>query len=334
MRSGTGRHRRPRQAPAFVVAAGVAGAGFALPLVGSGTASAVSDAAWDRAAECETGGRWSANTGSGYYGGLGLTLRQWREYGGVEFAARPDLASRAQQIMVGERVLADQGHDGFPGCALLSGLWEEYREEARSGSGLVGDVGGVVDSVLPGESGESGGSHEMPEEDEAGETQQTQQTREAQESADAARVDQSVEAPAADGSDGVMERTREGDGVEWGPSPPSRVGRHRGQPDPGEAGAEADRVGERAGGRHADRSGREWRADRGGVRSVDRVVGERAVDGGVYEVRRGDTLWAIAADLGLEGGWSALYAMNKSVIGDDPDHILPGQRLDAGVTRR
>ncbi|MBO0517295.1 peptigoglycan-binding protein LysM, partial [Streptomyces beijiangensis] len=33
MRSGNGRHRRPRQAPALVVAAGVTGSAIAIPLL-------------------------------------------------------------------------------------------------------------------------------------------------------------------------------------------------------------------------------------------------------------------------------------------------------------
>ena len=42
----------------------------------------------------------------------------------------------------------------------------------------------------------------------------------------------------------------------------------------------------------------------------------------VVVVRRGDTLWGFA---GPE--WPRWYAANRAVIGDDPDLILPGQRL-------
>ncbi|MEY7980700.1 hypothetical protein AB8O53_30805, partial [Streptomyces pilosus] len=40
MLSGNGRHRRPRQAPALLVAAGVTGSAIAIPLLGAGGASA------------------------------------------------------------------------------------------------------------------------------------------------------------------------------------------------------------------------------------------------------------------------------------------------------
>jgi LysM repeat protein len=46
-----------------------------------------------------------------------------------------------------------------------------------------------------------------------------------------------------------------------------------------------------------------------------------------YVVQPGDTLSGIAARLGLRGGWPALYAANRSVIGPDPDLIDPGTVL-------
>ncbi|SEG74410.1 Murein DD-endopeptidase MepM and murein hydrolase activator NlpD, contain LysM domain [Actinacidiphila yanglinensis] len=48
---------------------------------------------------------------------------------------------------------------------------------------------------------------------------------------------------------------------------------------------------------------------------------------GRYTVVHGDTLSGIAADHQVKGGWPALYAENRTVVGDDPDLILPGQRL-------
>jgi LysM repeat protein len=46
-----------------------------------------------------------------------------------------------------------------------------------------------------------------------------------------------------------------------------------------------------------------------------------------YVVKAGDTLAEIAAKHAVKGGWHALYQLNKSVIGSDPNLILPGQRL-------
>jgi LysM repeat protein len=48
---------------------------------------------------------------------------------------------------------------------------------------------------------------------------------------------------------------------------------------------------------------------------------------GRYVVQPGDTLSGIAARLGLRGGWPALYAANRAVIGPDPGLIDPGTVL-------
>ncbi|WP_299531956.1 peptidoglycan DD-metalloendopeptidase family protein [uncultured Streptomyces sp.] len=46
-----------------------------------------------------------------------------------------------------------------------------------------------------------------------------------------------------------------------------------------------------------------------------------------YTVAGGDSLSRIAAAERLQGGWQGLYAANRTVVGDDPDLIFPGQRL-------
>jgi LysM repeat protein len=46
-----------------------------------------------------------------------------------------------------------------------------------------------------------------------------------------------------------------------------------------------------------------------------------------YTVAPGDTLSAIAAALGVRGGWRALYAANRRVVGPDPGLIRPGTVL-------
>lgn len=52
-----------------------------------------------------------------------------------------------------------------------------------------------------------------------------------------------------------------------------------------------------------------------------------------YTVARGDSLFAIARSERLAGGWQRLYAANRDVVGDDPDLIFPGQRLNLDKTR-
>ncbi|MFI8825276.1 transglycosylase family protein [Streptomyces sp. NPDC053431] len=47
----------------------------------------------------------------------------------------------------------------------------------------------------------------------------------------------------------------------------------------------------------------------------------------MYTVTPGDSLSKIARDEHVRGGWQKLYERNRAVVGDDPDLILPGQRL-------
>ncbi|BAU87465.1 peptidase [Streptomyces laurentii] len=47
----------------------------------------------------------------------------------------------------------------------------------------------------------------------------------------------------------------------------------------------------------------------------------------MYTVESGDSLSEIARDKDVRGGWPRLYEANRRVVGDDPDLILPGQRL-------
>ena len=76
-------------------------------------------ATWDQIAECESSGDWAANTGNGYYGGLQFDPDNWAAYGGE---AQPDMASREAQIMVAERILAEQGWGAWPACSAELGL--------------------------------------------------------------------------------------------------------------------------------------------------------------------------------------------------------------------
>ncbi|MFE9847026.1 transglycosylase family protein [Streptomyces goshikiensis] len=64
---------------------------------------------WDAIAQCESGGRWKANTGNGHYGGLQFTQSSWKAAGGLKYARRADLASKAEQIAVARRLARTQG---------------------------------------------------------------------------------------------------------------------------------------------------------------------------------------------------------------------------------
>ena len=73
--------------------------------------------AWDRIAQCESGGNWAINSGNGYYGGLQFDKGTWDAYGGDQYAAYPNQASREQQIAIAEKVRdARGGYSAWPVC--------------------------------------------------------------------------------------------------------------------------------------------------------------------------------------------------------------------------
>ncbi|MFE7109364.1 transglycosylase family protein [Streptomyces sp. NPDC057575] len=303
MGSANGKHRRPRQAPAIVVAAGVTGSAIAIPLLGASGAHAADATTWDRVAECESGGAWSADFGNGYYGGLQFSQETWKAYGGETYAERADLASRAQQIEVAEKVLDDRGPRAWPSCAVISGL--------------------AVDGTLPGVDPGS-----VPADDPAG----------SEKPADDASADPAGDATpsgsTSDGTDGSERSGKPSGKTSPSPKPSASTtpssgapaspdassgtgGKHRGAP-AAEKGRGADADG-RESGRHASRGGKDARD-----------TAAPAADG-TYTVHAGDNLWSIADAQKVPGGWPALYEANKAAVGADPDLILPGQSLDLDV---
>ncbi len=77
---------------------------------------------WDRLAQCESSGNWTINSGNGYYGGLQFGYGTWHAYGGGVFAAYPHQATRAEQIVVAERLRAARGYQPWPACRIKLSL--------------------------------------------------------------------------------------------------------------------------------------------------------------------------------------------------------------------
>ncbi|WP_328657771.1 transglycosylase family protein [Streptomyces sp. NBC_00334] len=339
MLSGNGRHRRPRQAPALVVAAGVTGSAIAIPLLGATGAHAADGANWDRVAECETGGAWSQNGGNGYYGGLQLSQEAWEQYGGLDYAPSADQASRSQQIRIAEKIHADQGIAAWPTCGLLAGLGNDSgaagggSDAAGDGASQESDTSGSTEkpespessespattgpsgssgSESPGSSGSSGPG--QASESTSGEPSSSPSSSSPSSSpSPSSATGTSSDAPSGDRDQSTKSDTSVESGTRSSAEPQgtegsSGSGRHRG--DDADEGAPRDGLAGEASGRHASRDG-----------------GSREVEDGSYVVRSGDNLWAIADSLDLDGGWRALYADNERVVGEDPDHILPGQTL-------
>lgn len=94
-------------------------------LVGVCTPIPAVDSTWDRVAQCESGGNWAINTGNGFQGGLQFTPSTWAGFGGNQFAPSANQATRAEQIMIAERVLAQQGWGAWPVCSRKAGATGE-----------------------------------------------------------------------------------------------------------------------------------------------------------------------------------------------------------------
>jgi hypothetical protein len=93
-----------------------------LPPSAAASPPAPTSGVWSRLAQCESTGRWNANTGNGYFGGLQQDMTFWRNYGGLAYAPRPDLASPSAQVIVAERGRAHQGFGAWPACSRRLGL--------------------------------------------------------------------------------------------------------------------------------------------------------------------------------------------------------------------
>ncbi|MCT9108436.1 LysM peptidoglycan-binding domain-containing protein [Streptomyces mirabilis] len=324
MLSGNGRHRRPRQAPALIVAAGVTGSAIAIPLLGATSASAADGTTWDRVAECESAGQWSADSGNGYYGGLQISQADWEKYGGLAYASSADEASRSQQIAIAEKLLDDRGLAAWPTCGPLSGL-SKHSGDILVDTGVANDSSSTSDSSGSSDSssssatstpsGSSGSSGSKSDSSSSGSSSKATENT--------TKADSGGDTQGADGSDADTTKSDDsgnsgqgGDSSGTSENATTGAGRHRGGT------ADENTTDSAVDGRSDDSSGRH--ASRGVGASRD------AVDGS-YVVRAGDNLWTIADALDLEGGWAELYDANKKTVGVDPNLILPGQSLAVGA---
>lgn len=340
MLSGNGRHRRPRQAPALLVAAGVTGSAIAIPLLGATGASAAEGTVWDKVAECESGGSWSADEGNGHYGGLQLTQDDWEKYGGLDYASSPNLASRSQQIAVAQNVLADRGTSPWGTCAVLNGLTKksgsvdldtgvegDSPSEVSGSSGLL-DSPGSSDSSSSSDSSGSSSSSDSAE----GSTSSDDSSNSPSGSPDASSEspDHSSSSPSSSHTSENSSKSdafRDSKASQSPDSSPTASAksdnRDKSEQDVGswslvDTGSIDDAA--TRSGRHRGPSADESEGSEAAAKSSGRHAS--------YTVRAGDTLASIADSLDLDGGWSALYDANKQAIGADANHISPGQTLE------
>lgn len=121
-----GRHALPKETTATnkIIATGsLALGGLGLSLVAAPSAGAATVADWGKVASCESGGRWNLPYGDAdSTGGIQFQSASWQtalaylRTKGVDtsgYPAAPYLASKQQQIMAGEALLATQGPEAW-----------------------------------------------------------------------------------------------------------------------------------------------------------------------------------------------------------------------------
>lgn len=324
--SGNGRHRRPRPTPKLIVAAGVTGAGVAIPLMGANVATAADGTTWDKVALCESGGSWSINTGNGYYGGLQISENTWKQYGGKSYAPRPDLSSRLEQIAIGEKIFADQGPEAWPTCSVEAGLAEGVTaaETETTGARYADE-----DTRTGDESSDKAdsGTTTSPSDDSSDDTA-------AGDGTGGSASDREDSGTAASGDDTPSSSGSGSDGTT------TKAPKHAAPP----TGDEEERTSRSGTGKHrAPVTKEEAEAGIGQETAADAPAGEQETETGEtaaddtaeapaedeYTVVTGDNLTEIAEQVGLDG-WTSLYDANKDTVGEDPDLILPGQELQIG----
>ncbi|MGW3157548.1 transglycosylase family protein [Streptomyces sp. NPDC001089] len=272
------------------------GSAIVIPLLAAASANAADGTTWDRVAQCESGGAWSANEGNGYYGGLQLDQDNWEAHGGLEYAPTADQASRSQQIAVAEKVLADKGLAAWPACGPLSGLTKDSGGVSVD-TGLAGDsssAGGDSDSYTP--SGLATSPSASPSSDSSGSS----------DSSDAAGGSgASSGSQSSDGSGTATDSESPKPGQEKASSTPSGssssgAGRHRG------GGVEESTADSRTGnstGRHAATP----EADASDDQYVAQVSGDDA--------------------FGFGNGWSGLSQVDTGSVDSGFGSLIPGRSI-------
>ncbi|MFF7730705.1 transglycosylase family protein [Streptomyces sp. NPDC008001] len=348
-----------------MVAAGVTASGIAMPLLAATGANAADAGTWDRVAQCESGGLWSADSGNGSYGGLQLTQDLWERYGGREYAPRPDLASRAQQIAVAEQILETKGTGTWSSCASIGGLTSDGAPAEVNPGGTHAPASDSTPSRAP-ERTTSPSTPSEPREPSKPEKPSTAPSQSGKPSAEPSAQPSSGKptpdrpsgspsgkpsgSPSHDASPSAPGTTGPSDKPGDDASGDTQEGRHRkpssspsddptsipttpatpsqGTPDgSGSAAGQASDGVEAGTGKHRADPSRsdDGRSSRGGGEGR---TGSPTATG--YTVRPGDNLSVIAEQQAVNGGWQSLYHRNEKVVGSDPDLIRPGQRLEVG----
>ncbi|MER6986340.1 transglycosylase family protein [Micrococcus luteus] len=287
---------RSRRATASIVAgmtlAGAAAVGFSAP------AQAATVDTWDRLAECESNGTWDINTGNGFYGGVQFTLSSWQAVGGEGY---PHQASKAEQIKRAEILQDMQGWGAWPLCSQKLGLTQADAE--------AGDVDATEAAPVAVE--RTATVQRQSAADEAAADQAAAE----QAAADQAAAEQAAADQAAAEQAAADQASAEQAAADQAAADQAAAERWAAKQAAAEQAAADKAAAQRAAAAEKAAAQKAAAAEQAVVAEAETIV-----------VKSGDSLWKLANEYEVEGGWTALYEANKGIV-SDAAVIYVGQEL-------
>ena len=287
---------RSRRATASIVAgmtlAGAAAVGFSAP------AQAATVDTWDRLAECESNGTWDINTGNGFYGGVQFTLSSWQAVGGEGY---PHQASKAEQIKRAEILQDLQGWGAWPLCSQKLGLTQADAEAGDVDATEAAPVAVERTATVQRQSAADETAADQAAADQAAAERWADQAAAEQAAADQAAADQAAADQAA-ADQAAAER--------WAAKQAAAE-----QAAADKAAAQRAAAAEKAAAQKAAAAEQAVVAEAEAEAEAETIV-----------VKSGDSLWKLASEYEVEGGWTALYEANKGIV-SDAAVIYAGQEL-------
>ncbi|MEU2029540.1 transglycosylase family protein [Micrococcus luteus] len=307
---------RSRRATASIVAgmtlAGAAAVGFSAP------AQAATVDTWDRLAECESSGTWDINTGNGFYGGVQFTLSSWQAVGGEGY---PHQASKAEQIKRAEILQDLQGWGAWPLCSQKLGL-----TQADADAGDVDAAPVAVERTATVQ--RQSAADETAADQAAAEQAAADQAAAEQAAADQAAAERWAAKQAAADQAAAERWAAKQAAAEQAAADKAAAQRAAAAE---KAAAQKAAAAEKAAAQKAaaaEKAAAQKAAAAEQAAAQKAAAAEQAVvaEAETIVVKSGDSLWKLANEYEVEGGWTALYEANKGAV-SDAAVIYVGQEL-------
>ncbi|MCV7459395.1 transglycosylase family protein [Micrococcus luteus] len=330
---------RSRRATASIVAgmtlAGAAAVGFSAP------AQAATVDTWDRLAECESNGTWDINTGNGFYGGVQFTLSSWQAVGGEGY---PHQASKAEQIKRAEILQDLQGWGAWPLCSQKLGLTQadadagdvdatEAAPVAVERTATVQRQSAADEAAAEQAAAEQAAADQAAAERWAAEQAAADQAAAERWAAKQAAADQAAAerwaAKQAAADQAAAERWAAKQAAAEQAAADKAAAQRAAAAE--KAAAQKAAAAEKAAAQKAaaaEQAAAQKAAAAEQAAAQQAAAAEQAVvaEAETIVVKSGDSLWKLANEYEVEGGWTALYEANKGAV-SDAAVIYVGQEL-------